>query len=323
MLHTRFCDLMQIEHPIVNAPMAGPAGAQLAAAVSEAGGLGMIGGSSGDADWLRGQIRLARSLTSKPFGVGFISSAPGLDELVDVAIAEGVAAIGHSFADPSPYVAAAQAKGIRVLCQVQTVALAVQAARAGVDVIAVQGVEAGGHTGTRSATLPLTPAVIDAVGDVCVLASGGIADGRGLAAVLMLGADGAWIGTRFAASSESAGSEWGKRRIVRSSADDAVLTRVYDLVNDAPFPGYIADHVLGNTFTAAWEGREGEILGQKAALRAQLQRAVNAADEQVAPVRAGNAVGLIHAIEPAGDILRRIVADAEHLLRTRPQTLLR
>lgn len=112
MLRTALCDLLGIDHPIVNAPMAGPAKAELAAAVAEAGGLGLIGGSSGDAAWLRDQIRAARERTKRPFGVGFISSAPGLDALIEVALAERVAVIAHSFADPSPYVAAAHAAGI-------------------------------------------------------------------------------------------------------------------------------------------------------------------------------------------------------------------
>src|SRR5438270_13819716 len=213
MIHTRICDLLGITHPIVNAPMAGTATADLAAAVSNAGGFGLIGGSGGDADWLRAQIRAARERTDRPFGVGFISIYPGVDDLVRVALEERVAAMTHSFTNPSPYVAAAHAAGIAVIAQVQTVAQAVIAARAGVDAITAQGTEAGGHTGTRSATLPLVPAVIDAVGNVPVIAAGGIADGRGLAAALMLGAEGVWMGTRFLASHEWAGSVWGQKRV--------------------------------------------------------------------------------------------------------------
>ncbi len=164
MLHTPLCDLLGIEHPIISAPMAGAAGADLAAAVSQAGGLGLIGGTTpGGADWLRAQIRAVRKRTRCPFGVGFISSAPGVEALVQVAIEERVAAIAHSFADPTPYIGAAHAAGIKVLVQVQTVAQAITAARAGADVIAAQGTEAGGHTG-YSGTLALVPAVIDVAG---------------------------------------------------------------------------------------------------------------------------------------------------------------
>ena len=194
MIHTRICDLFGIDHPIISAPMAGTATAELAAAVSEAGGLGLIGGTTGNnPDWLREQIRLVRNRTQKPFGVGFISSFPGLDRLVQVTLEERVPVVSHSFADPTPYVAAAHAAGIKVMAQVQKVSQARVAALAGVDVIAAQGTEAGGHTG-YSGTLPLVPAVIDVAGSIPVVAAGGIADGRGLAAVLMLGAEGAWLG---------------------------------------------------------------------------------------------------------------------------------
>src|SRR4051794_17991500 len=229
-LRTPICDLLGIIHPIINAPMAGTAGAALAAAVSEAGGFGMIGGSGGDPQWLREQIRAVRERTDRPFGVGFISSFPGLDDLVAVAREERVAAIGHSFADPTPYVARAHAAGIMVFAQVQSVAQAGVAARAGVDLISAQGTEAGGHTG-YSGTLPLVPAVIDQAGDIPVVAAGGIADGRGLAAVLMLGAAGAWIGTRFVASVEGSIAEWVKERVVQSGTDDTVLTHAYDLAS--------------------------------------------------------------------------------------------
>src|ERR671916_1407491 len=121
MIRTRLCDLLGIEHPIISAPMAGTAGAALAAAVSAAGGFGLIGGSGGGPDWLRAEIRAVRAHTDRPFGVGFISSFPGLDELVQVALEERVAAVGHSFADPTPYVTAAHTLGIKVFAQVQTV----------------------------------------------------------------------------------------------------------------------------------------------------------------------------------------------------------
>src|SRR5215203_6686079 len=148
MIHTRICELLGIEHPIINAPMSGTATAELAAAVSEAGGLGLIGGSANnDPEWLRAQIRAVRELTQKPFGVGLISSFAGLDKLVQVVLDEKVPCVSHSFADPTPYVASAHAAGIKVLAQIQKVSQAKVAALAGVDIIAAQGTEAGGHTG--------------------------------------------------------------------------------------------------------------------------------------------------------------------------------
>lgn len=327
MLRTRICDLLEIEHPILNAPMSGSAAAELVAAVSAAGGFGLIGGTSaGGADWLRAQIRAVRERTDRPFGVGFISSFPGLDELVRVALEERVAAVSHSFADPTPYVAAAHAAGVKVLAQVQTVAQARTAAHAGVDAIAAQGTEAGGHTG-HSGTLPLVPAVIDAVGGdvggIPVVAAGGIADGRGLAAVLLLGAEGAWIGTRFVASREWAGGEWAKALVVEAGTDDTLLTHAYDLVSGAPFPADIGDRVLRNEFTQVWHGLDAEITAHREELGEQVRQATVEGDARTAPVRAGNASGLISAIEPAAVILHRLIADAERILRERPAQVLR
>ena len=322
MLHTRICDLLGIEHPLLNAPMAGTANAALAAAVSEAGGLGIIGGSNGDGDWLREQIRAVRERTNKPFGVGFISSRPNVAELTAVAIAERVPVIGHSFADPTPYVAAIHAAGLLMIAQVQTVALARTAAVAGVDLIVAQGTEAGGHTG-YSGTLPLVPAVVDVAGGIPVIAAGGIADGRGLAAVLMLGAEGAWLGSRFVASVEAEGGSWVKERVVAAGTDDTVLTKAYDLVTQSPFPPGIGDRVVRNDYTDAWHGRDEELPARRTELFAQLVQATKQGDGRIAATRAGNAAGLIHAVQPAGDIVRAIIAEAEHLLRNRPGQLLR
>jgi nitronate monooxygenase len=323
MLHTRVCELFGIDHPIISAPMAGSAGGELAAAVSEAGGLGTIGGSGSGPDWLREQISLVRNRTSRPFGVGFITSAPDVDELMKVAISEHVPVVTHSFADPSKHIRAAAERGIKTIVQVQTVAQATEAAEAGADVIAAQGVEAGGHTGYVSGTLPLVPAVVDAVGDVPVIAAGGIADGRGLAAVLMLGAEGVWMGTRFVASDESFSSDFNKQQIIEHGADDFILTRVYDIVNEAPFPVDIGERILRNAFTDKWHGRDRELPDMKSELQRQLVAAEEAGDTSVARVLAGNSAGLVHKIEPAGEIVRQVIAEAEAVLKTRPDLVLR
>ena len=323
MLRTRFCELLGIEHPIVSAPMGGTANGELAAAVSEAGGLGMIGGTSpGGPEWLRAQIRVARERTTRPFGVGFITSFPDTGELVRVALEERVTVVAHSFADAAPYVGASHEAGARVVVQVQTVEQAVRAVRAGADAVVAQGSEAGGHTG-YAGTLSLLAAVLDAVAGTPVLAAGGIADGRGLAAVLVLGADGAWMGTRFVASREWAGGNWAKQRLVEAGTDDTVQTHAYDQTMESPFPAGIGDRVLRNDFTAAWDGRDDEIVRRRGELQAQVFAAVKAGDPRVAPVRAGAAVGLIRAVEPAGDVVRRVVAEAEQVLRARPSQVLR
>ena len=323
MLRTRITELLGVEHPVISAPMAGIATADLVAAVSSAGGFGLIGGTTpGGGDWLREQIRIVRERTDRPFGVGFISSFPGLGELVAVALSEKVAAISHSFADPTPYIPAAHAAGVKVLVQVQSVAQAVVAVNAGADAVAAQGTEAGGHTG-YSGTMAIVPSVADVAKGVPVIAAGGIADGRGLAAALMLGAEGAWVGTRFVASVEAERAQWQKDRIVEASADDTVLTRAYDLATSAPFPDYITDRVLRNDFTDIWAGRDADVAARRDELRPEVARATRENDQKVAPVHAGNASGMVHAVEPAGDILRRIVAEAESILRARVKAVLR
>jgi nitronate monooxygenase len=323
MIHTRICEIFGIEHPIISAPMAGTATAELAAAVSEAGGLGLIGTwPPNGPEWLREQIRLVRERTQRPFGVGFVSSAPHLDEVVKVAVEERVSAISHSFADPTPFIPCAHEADIKVLAQVQKVSHAKKVALAGADVITAQGAEAGGHTG-YSCTLPLVPAIIDVVGDIPVVAAGGIADGRGLAAMLMLGAEGVWLGTRFVVSREAIGADWLKQRAVEASTDDTVLTKAYDLTWDAPFPKDIGDRVLSNDFTAEWHGRDKEIVAHREELRKKLLTAQETGDANIAKVQVGNATGLISSVEPAGDIVRRLIEEAEAILRGRPQTLLK
>ncbi len=322
MITTPLCALLGIERPILNASMAGTATGQLAAAVSEAGGFGMIGGTNPKgAWWLREQIRIARSLTSRPFGVGFISSFPDTEELSRVALDEGVAAINHSFADPAPFVAPAHTAGAKVFAQVQTLTQAIRAARAGVDVIIAQGGEAGGHAGSIG-TFALLPAVVDAVAPVPVVAAGGIADGRGLAAALLLGAQGAWMGTRFVTSHEWGGASWEQAAVLAATSDDTVQTRVHDLIGERPFPADNPDRMLRNAFIDRWHGRESEILAHREALQAEVAAGHERADLAVAGVSAGVSAGLIAAARPAGEIVRGIVREAENLLRERPQMLL-
>ena len=192
---------------------------------------------------------------------------------------------------------------------------------AGADVITAQGSEAGGHT-SHLGTLSFVRAVVKIAGDIPVVAAGGIADGYGLAAALMLGAEGVWIGTRFVASTEWAGPEWAKGQVVIAETDDTILTKVYDLVSDAPFPLEVGDRVIRNNFTDAWHGRETEMMARQTELREEVATASAAGDVTTAPVRAGAASGLIGSIDSAGNILRHIVSEAEEVLGTRPQKLL-
>ncbi len=322
MITTPLCHLLGIEHPVLNASMAGTATGELAAAVSNAGGFGMIGGtSSGGVPWLREQIAAARANTRRPFGVGFISSFPDTPELVEVALAEGVAAINHSFADPTPYVGPAHAAGVKVFAQVQTLADAVRAAQAGVDVIIAQGGEAGGHAGSIG-TFALLPAIVDAVSPVPVVAAGGVADGRGLAAALMLGAQGVWMGTRFVASPEWGGAAWEQQAVLAATSDDTVQTNVFDRLFDRPFPVGIDDRMVRNAFITQWQGNTSAVDSSNQTLQEQVRRANDHGDITVAGVSAGVSSGLIMAMQPAADIVHAIVRDAEDLLRQRPRQVL-
>jgi nitronate monooxygenase len=312
------CGLLGVEHPILNAPMGGgDAPAALAAAVSEAGGLGMIGGTTvGGAAWLQEEIRAARALTDAPIGVGLIGHLPGAGELMSVALDEGVGVIALSFSDPSPFVAEAHRSGATVICQVRTLEGARQAMEAGVDVITAQGTEAGGHTGQVS-TLPLVPVVVDAVAPLPVIAAGGIADGRGIAAALMLGAEGVWLGTRFLTTPEAGVAPDYKQRVLDAEADDTVLTEVFDLAAGIPWPQGVRGRAIRNAFTDHWHGREEELRERVLADRRSL-----ADDPAAVALYAGEVAGLITTAEPAGRVVLRLVAETEAVLRSRYRAIL-
>jgi nitronate monooxygenase len=322
MITTPLCSLLGIQYPILNASMSDTATGRLAAAVSEAGGFGMIGGTNVvGPSWLREQIEIARSLTDRPFGVGFISCFPDIDELVEVALEHRVAAINHSFADPAPFVGAAHDAGILVFAMCQTVAMAVHAAESGVDAVIAQGGEAGGHGGNLG-TFALLPAVVDAVGEVPVIAAGGIGDGRGVAAALLLGAQGAWMGTRFVASDEWGGGAFKQDAVLDATTDDTVTTTIYDTIWGEYFPDYITHRVLHNAYVDRWQGHDAEIEERRAEFQEDLREADRRNDRSVAGVSAGLASGLVKSKQPAGEIVRDLMRDAELVLRERTTTLL-
>ena len=320
MLQTRLCDVFAIDHPVLNAPMGGgDAPAELAAAVSEAGGLGLIGGTTiGGTEWLVAQIRRARELTDRPFGVGFISHLPGTAKLMAAALDEGVRIVAHSFADPAPFVEAAHDVGAIVVCQVRSVDGARRAAAAGVDVVTAQGTEAGGHTG-RVSTLPLVPAVVDAVAPLPVVAAGGIADGRGIAAALMLGADGVWIGTRFLGTRECGVSDAYKARVVAATS----LTDVFDIAVGMPWPEGVSGRAIRNRFVERWQGREEELRTWASEHREEYLSLAPESETDERAIWAGEAASFVIGIEGAGDVVRQLVADAADVLRNRPLTVLR
>ncbi len=315
MIKTALTDLLGIKHPILNAPMASSATAQLAGAVSASGGFGMLGMGSTipDPEWLALEIKRVREITNNPFGVGFITSVAGIEKMVEVAIEAKVDLIGHSFSDPSPFMSDAKKAGIKVVAQVQTVEQAAHARDAGVDLVVAQGTDGGGHTGYIG-TISIVPAVVDACPGIPVIAAGGIVDGRGMAAALALGASGVWIGSRFVASKEWAGAEWAKEALTSAGTDDTVITRSYDLAMDAPFPSDIGHRVLSNAFTDRWHENYQELLDNKEDIKTDLALATQNADLNIAPVSAGSGSGPIKSIEKVSDIMQTIVSDTESIL---------
>lgn len=309
MIVTALTEMFGLRHPIVLAPMGGVAGGRLAAAVSNAGGLGLIGGGYGDAAWLSAEGARVKAATTGPWGIGLItwSIRPAVLEL---ALSLRPAAFMLSFGDPVPYAATIKAAGCKLICQVQDLEQACRAHSAGADIIVAEGTEAGGHGGIR-ATLPLVPAVVDAVAPVPVIAAGGIADGRGLAAALMLGAHGVLMGTRFYASEEALGVEAAKRRIVAASAGDTVRTPVFDIVRGYPWPREYHGRALRNRFVDVWEGHESALSEAALAERSAYQAAASTGDVDTAVVWASEAVDLINDIESASALVTRIGMQAQ------------
>ncbi|MDN5937541.1 MAG: nitronate monooxygenase [Salinisphaera sp.] len=312
MMQTTLTELFSIRVPVVLAPMGSVAGGALAAAVSQAGGLGLIGGGYGDAQWLGRELDAAGSAG---VGVGFITwSLDRNPALLDLALERSPAAILFSFGDFTPYVDRVRAAGARVIAQVQQVGDAVAAARAGADVIVAQGTEAGGHGAPQRSTFALVPAIADAVAPTPVVAAGGIADGRGLAAALMLGAAGAMVGTRFFASDKALGHPALKQAIAAGRGDDTLRTRVFDIVRGYHWPAPYTGRVLGNGFTARWHEDEAGLRDDLARQRPAFWDAYAQGDTDTAVVFCGEAIDLIAEVEPAGRILEQIVRQAQTLL---------
>lgn len=309
---TRLTALLGIEHPIVSAPMAFVAGGRLAAAVSQAGGLGLIGGGYGDPDWI---AREQAAAGNARVGVGFITwSLNAQPDLLDRSLEHSPAAVMLSFGDIRPYAERVKAAGARLICQVQTVTQAREVADQGADIVVAQGTEAGGHGAARS-TLPLVPAVVDAVGDrAVVLAAGGVADGRGLAAALALGAEGVLVGTRFYATRESLAPATGKRILSGESGDRTWKGSVLDRVRGKDWPEAYKIRTLRNPFIDEWAGREEAMEAEMEALRQSFDEAAAAEDMSMLPVIAGEAADLVRDVAPAGEIVERMVAEAEAVL---------
>ncbi len=319
-LHTPLCDLLGIRYPICQAGMAWVARSGLAAAVSQAGGLGVIAAAHGSPADLRDEIRRVRELTDKPFGVDVIFATIRIageeveqftDQVkgwTDVALEERVPVLIAGLGNPGPITAEAHRLGIKVMALCGNVKQARDHVANGVDVVIAQGHEAGGHTG-RIGGLVLLPAAVDAVAPTPVVAAGGIADGRGLAAALALGAVGVWMGTRFIATLEAYGHDNYKKKIVAIDEEGTVVHRG---ATGKPC------RAIRNNFTREWEKRTGEILpfplqAQRVGFPASV-RAREEGDVENGHAACGQSAGLIHEIVLAGEVVERVVAEAEAVL---------
>jgi nitronate monooxygenase len=315
--------LLGITHPVVLAPMGGVAGGKLASAVSESGGLGLIGGGYGNPRLGYGgpefMDREFRAAGNSRIGVGYITwSLAQYPELLEQALERKPAAFFLSFGDETLFARRIKDAGSILICQVHDMEGAKRARDSGADIIVAQGAEAGGHGMQRRSTFSLVPAVADVVGNIPVLAAGGVSDGRGLASALMLGASGVLVGTRFWATPEALGPEAPKKLLVSAGGDQTLRTRVFDTVRRLDWADGYSGRAIANDFTAAWHGRDAELMNSLGSIEETWWAAQRAGDSSQGVVFAGEGIDLIHDIQPAGDIVRRIVSEAEAILTAPP-----
>ena len=315
-MKTRLTEFFGIEHPILSAPMALISGGRLAAAVTSSGGLGFIGGGYGDSDWLQREFGLA---DGKRVGCGFITwSLARKPELLDETLERQPATIMLSFGDLQPFAEHIHAAGVPLMAQVQTLDHARQALDAGAEILVAQGGEAGGHGMTVRSTFTLVPDVVDLAAErapeTLVLAAGGVADGRGLAAALVLGADGVLVGTRFWATPEALVSPRAHERAVGASGDDTYRTRVYDVVRRLDWPPEYNERALSNPFVDGWHGNEAALLSSLPDAVSTFEAAVAAEDFDAAAILVGEAIGRIDAVRPAADVVVDMAAEADRIL---------
>lgn len=312
-LHTPLCDLLGIDVPILLAGMGGVSYAELCAAVSNAGGLGTLGMAGRSHHEIREEIRKVRDLTDKPFGVDLLAAVPeSLERTADAIIEGGAKVFISGLGVPPPHlVKRFHDAGLKVMNVSGTVRHACAAEAGGLDAVVAQGTEAGGHTG-RVAAMALVPQVVDAV-KIPVVAAGSIVDGRGLAAALALGAQGAWIGTRFIASAEAHAGAMYKQVIVDAGDEATIITRCY---SGKPM------RVFKNDYVADWERRPQDIqpfpaqamLSHNAGVMGGIGGQIEGLDRTRSAFAMGQGAGAIHDVKPAGAIVREIVAEAEEVI---------
>jgi nitronate monooxygenase len=328
LLHSPLCDLLGLEYPIVQAPIGRVSGPALAAAVANAGGLGMLGLSFAEEDGIRKTVRDTNGLTDRPFGINLLLKWDQRRRLA-ICLEAGVRIISYfwsELAPGSPYIDDAHAAGALVMLTVGSADEARRAVDAGVDVIVAQGLDAGGHVWGTIGTLALVPAVVDAVAPTPVIAAGGIGDGRGVAAVLALGAQAAWMGTRFVVADESLAHQTYKDRVLAANETDATWsTRVFDQgFADAPV------RTLDNSTLRAWREAgspasgarpgEGDIVAStsdgRPVSRYDFAPPVDgmSGDLEAMANYAGQGVSVVRQRQPAAEIVREVAAEAERVL---------
>lgn len=306
---TELTERLGIQYPIIQAGMGGVAMADLVAAVSNAGGLGILGAAMLTPDALREEIRKVKKLTDKPFGVDLLLAQgwPGQEEMIQVMIEEAVPVFASGLGNPAPYAGAMHAAGMTIMAVVGTVRHARRVVEGGTDVVVAQGTEGGGHTG-RIATMALVPQVVDAVAPTPVVAAGGIADGRGLVAALALGACGVWVGTRFVATREALGHDNYKRKIVEANEEATIVTRA--------FTGKDC-RVIRNAYAEQWEDRKNEIKPfplQMMVDGEKMEAAIGRGNTDFGIMPAGQISGAIHEVQPAAEVAREMIEEADEVL---------
>ncbi len=317
-MKTRLTERLGIEHPLVQAPMAFVSGGLLARTVSDAGGLGMIGGGYGDDNWLLQQFALAQGAQ---VGCGFITWALAQKpHLLDLALDHGASSIFLSFGDPAPFAEKVRGHGATLICQVQTLRDARRAIEVGADVIVAQGSDAGGHGAVRG-TMALVPEIADEIArsghDVALCAAGGIADGRGIAAALMLGADGVVLGTRFLATAEALIHPQILAKALDADGDETLRTRVVDLARQINWPEGYSGRVLVNDFITKWHGQEQAFEALQKQEPVAWAAAVENGDTTVATPFVGEAIGLISDAPSAKHVLQSLMDQTRQCLETK------
>jgi len=307
MIKTPLCELLGIEYPIIQGGMAWIADASLAAAVSNGGGLGLISAMNADANWLRGEIRKAKTLTDKPFGVNIMLMSPHAEEVARLVIDEGVPVVTTGAGNPSQYIGEWMEAGVKVVPVVPSTGIAKRVARCGAVAVIAEGCESGGHIGELT-TMTLLPQVCDAV-DIPVIAAGGIADGRGIAAAFMLGAVGVQVGTRFLVANECGVHQNYKNKILRAKDIDTLTT------------GKRTGHpvrALKTSFTREFAKKEYDASVTNEQLNAfgagALRLAAVEGDEKNGCFMAGQIAAIVRKEQPAAEIIREIFGEAETVL---------